>query len=182
MYNSYPISASRNRGAERIDMKENESMNTSVGEEADFEASREAATRTGSSADDKESEKPTSSGWKIWLTVAVILVLILAALIAAMIFASTETVAKTKNIAIIVSAFSFILLLASLFILIFQLSALTSLLRVEVKPILKTTQDTFNNVKGTVSFMSDKVVEPAINAGAKVAGIKRITSIIFSKK
>jgi len=176
------VSASLHCGAERINMEQSKSMNANVREEADFDTERIAAVRMGNTPDDKTPEKTSSSSAKVWITVGIVLILMLAALIAVMILAPTETVAKTKNIAIIVSVFSFVLLLASLFILIFQLSALTNLLRVEVKPILKTTQDTVNNVKGTVSFMSDKVVEPAINAGAKVAGFKRITSIIFSKK
>lgn len=131
--------------------------------------------------EDSIEEESTESGRK-WLIAALIAALLIAVLIMVMIFADSEVVAKTKNIAIVVCSFAAILLLGSFFILIFQLSALTNLLKIEIKPILESTRDTVNNVKGTVSFMSDKIVEPAISAGAKVAGAKKITSFLFRKK
>lgn len=127
-------------------------------------------------------EEESSGSGKKWLTAALIAALLIAVLILVMIFADSEVVAKTKNIAIVVCSFAAILLLGSFFILIFQLSALTNLLKIEIKPVLESTRDTVNNVKGTVSFMSDKIVEPAISVGAKVAGAKKITSFLFRRK
>lgn len=128
------------------------------------------------------SNQDRSGSGKKRLIAALSVILLIAVLILVMIFADSEVVARTKNVAIVVCAFATLLLLGSFFILIFQLSALTNLLKFEIKPILKSTRDTVNNVKGTVSFMSDKIVEPTISVGAKVAGAKKITSLLFRRK
>ena len=110
------------------------------------------------------------------------IVILITALIIVMVFANSEAVEKAKNIAIVVSAAASLILIGSVFVLVYQLSALTGLLRTELRPILNTTKETVQNVKGTVTFMSDKVVSPAISVGSKVAGIKKIGSLLFHRK
>lgn len=129
-----------------------------------------------------EKDGAGSSGGRRWLIAAIVIVILITALITIMIFANSETVEKVKNIAIVVSATSALILIGSIFVLIYQLSALTGLLRTEIRPILNTTKETVQNVKGTVAFMNDKFVSPAISVGSKVAGIRKIGSLLFHRK
>lgn len=129
-----------------------------------------------------EAENSSQSSNRALIIAIVVSLILLAGIILGSIFLSAETVAKIKHVAIIICTFTSVLLLASFFILIYQLASLSNLLRTEVKPILKTTRETVNNVKGTVSFMGDNLVSPVINVGAKVAGVRKLGSLFFRKK
>ena len=144
---------------------------------------QETANKTNYEYSQQPSEEDSAgSGGRSWLVAAIVIVILITALIIVMVFANSETIEKAKNIAIVVSAAASLILIGSVFVLVYQLSALTGLLRTELRPILNTTKETVKNVKGTVTFMSDKVVSPAISVGSKVAGIKKIGSLLFHRK
>jgi hypothetical protein len=97
-----------------------------------------------------------------------------------MIICSPQTSTKIRDISIVLFVFESIIICFSLIILIIQFSILINLLQNEIKPILKTTKDTVNNVKGTVEFLSDNMVEPVIKTNSKIAGVAKIVSILSS--
>ncbi len=70
----------------------------------------------------------------------------------------------------------------ALVILIIQVADLTNLLKNEIKPILNSTTDTVNTLKGTVRFMSDNLTEPVIKLNESLAGIKKILQLFNFKK
>ncbi len=94
----------------------------------------------------------------------------------------SETSELVKNISIVLFAFTAVLGTIASIILIVQFATLINLLKNEIKPVLKTTRETVNNVKGTVSFMGDKMVSPVIETNAKIAGVHRIISILIRMK
>jgi hypothetical protein len=74
----------------------------------------------------------------------------------------------------IVSLFIVVMLLA----LVYQIAALTRMLREEIKPLLENAQETVNTARGTTLFVSDRVVRPMIGVAGTVAGLARVISLL----
>jgi hypothetical protein len=68
-------------------------------------------------------------------------------------------------------------------ILIIQLATLINLLQNEIRPILDSTNDTANTLRGTAVFLSDNLVEPVIKINEYLSGLYRLFELIgFRKK
>lgn len=87
-----------------------------------------------------------------------------------------------RDIAIIVLALESIIIGVLLAILVIQVMKLVRMLREEVMPILKSTQDTVSTVRGTADFMSDRLVQPVVKASSLVAGARQAVGVIFGRK
>lgn len=108
-------------------------------------------------------------------------VIILAAVAAAAIFlvqASPEVTSQIRDVFIIFMALEFLLIGVALVILIIQLAVLTNMLRNEVKPILDSTNETVNTMRGTVTFLSNNLVDPVIKLNSYLAGLKRLMDLL----
>ena len=121
-------------------------------------------------------------------TVAIVLGVIgLIALIAAMIFGgiylvkNEETASTIRDIFIILVALEFMLIGWVLVVLIIQLAKLVNMLQNEVQPMIDSTNEAVNTIRGTSVFISENLTEPIIKLNSYVAGLNQITSI-FSKK
>ncbi len=79
-----------------------------------------------------------------------------------------------RDFFIIVLALQGILISTALVILVIQVSALVSLLREEISPIVKETRETLATVRGTATFVSQNVTQPVIRTAAFVAGTRRL--------
>lgn len=89
---------------------------------------------------------------------------------------------KIRDIFIIVVALESLVIGVALVILIVQLSSLINLLQNEVRPILKATTDTVNNLRGTAEFLGENVVEPVIKLNGYLAGLYRMLELMGIKK
>ena len=85
-----------------------------------------------------------------------------------------------RDLAIIFLALESIVTLALLSILIWQIWRLIKMLQTEVLPVIRDAQDTVSTVKGTTTFVSDNVVQPVVNAGSKVAGVRRTVQVLMA--
>lgn len=115
----------------------------------------------------------------IWI--AVVIILVLAGIAAGTIFLLRSDVSTTSHIRDIFIIFmaleSFIIGLA-LIILIVQLATLINLLQNEIKPILNSTSETVNTLRGTATFISDNLSEPVIKLNESVAVIRRLVDFL----
>lgn len=93
-------------------------------------------------------------------------------------YSSYETVARLRDIAIILMAIELIIISLALVILIVQIARLTNLLENEVKPILDSTNETVSNLRGTTKFLSDNLVEPVIKLNEIIAVLQRLSDIL----
>jgi hypothetical protein len=66
----------------------------------------------------------------------------------------------------------------ALIILIVQMATLINLLQNEVKPILNSTNETVNTLRGTASFLSDNLVEPVLKLNEYLAGLKKLIDLV----
>jgi len=126
------------------------------------------------------SDKPETQAIKPWVIV-VITVLILAAITTAVYFlmnASPTTTSKIRDIFIIFMALEFGILGIALVVLLVQLAKLVNLLENEVKPIIASTSETINTLKGTTEFLSENLVNPVIKLNSYMAGFKKVFDLL----
>ncbi|BCY19318.1 MAG: hypothetical protein GYA12_10590 [Chloroflexi bacterium] len=123
--------------------------------------------------------EPSKSKAVIWIVAVVILVL--AGLAAGTIFLLRSDVGTTSHIRDIFIIFmaleSFIVGLA-LIVLVVQLATLINLLQNEIKPILNSTNETVNTLRGTATFLSDNLAEPVIKLNESVAVIRKLMDFL----
>ena len=85
---------------------------------------------------------------------------------------------KIRDIMIIVMALEFMFLGTSLLVLIVQLATLINLLQNEIIPIVESTSETANTLRGTTEFLSENLTEPVIKLNEYLAGITKLASLI----
>ncbi|HZD56154.1 MAG TPA: hypothetical protein VE136_05505 [Anaerolineales bacterium] len=107
-------------------------------------------------------------------------VILLAAIVAFIVYLANPGTPtdKIRDIFIIFMALEFLLLGLALVILIIQLATLINLLQNEVKPILDSTNETANTLRGTAMFLSDNLVDPVIKLNEYLAGLRRMMNLI----
>lgn len=93
----------------------------------------------------------------------------------------TDT-ARVRDIFIIFMALEFLLIGIVMIILIVQLARLTLLLQNEIKPILDSTNETANTLRGTTQFLSEHMVEPVLKLNQYLAGLSRFVGFFKSEK
>ncbi len=111
------------------------------------------------------------------LTILGILVVIALIVLALIFFLDEDNSAITEQIRdvfIIFIALVSLIIGTTLVILIIQLATLINLLQNEIRPIINSTNETVNTLKGTVQFLSDNLAEPVIKVNTFAAKIKRI--------
>ena len=130
-------------------------------------------------------EETPEKGNKNATVAIVIVVLVVLAIIAGIVllaFSDADTVSIVRDIFIILMALMMFIIGVALVVLIVQLADLTNLLKTEVRPIIHSTSDTVNTLKGTVRFMSDNLTEPVIKLNESLASVKKIAELFRFKK
>ena len=139
---------------------------------------------SGTSEPAKPAAETKSGNGRVWIIVAVILVVV-ALLITGIVVLATApegTTARVRDIFIIFMALESLVLGAGLVILIVQLATLINLIQNEIKPILDSTNETVNNLRGTTQFLSNNLVEPVIKLNEYLAGLKKFFDMIRPTK
>ena len=129
----------------------------------------------------KEANQGTASQGqeKKYLIISIIvIVVILALIVLATIFlvnpANSDITEQIRDVFIIFMALESLVIGIALVVLIVQLSTLINLLQNEIKPIINSTNETVNTVKGTAQFLSENLAEPVIKINEFAAKIKRL--------
>jgi len=133
-----------------------------------------------------QSSKPHDLGKQRLTIIGIVLliIIILGLLITGLVFlispglTNIETVARLRDVFIILMALESLLIGLALSILIIQIARLTNLIENEVKPILNSTNDTISNLRGTTKFLSDNLVEPIIKLNEILAVFQRLNDIL----
>ena len=125
---------------------------------------------------------------RIIIGLVITLIVVFAILLAFLLFllspnTDPETVSRIRDVFIIVMALESLIIGVILVLLIFQLTRLINMLNNEVKPILDSTNETLNTLRGTSEFLSDNVIEPVFKLNEYVAILKKFVDILgFGKK
>jgi hypothetical protein len=121
-----------------------------------------------------------------WMVAGVIVaaLFILAGIVVAVIALTKHPAVATnvRDIFIIFMAFESLIIGAALVVLVIQIASLINLLQNEVKPILQSTSETVNTLRGTTEFLSENLVEPVIKLNSYLAGLRKFFDLFGSKK
>jgi len=117
----------------------------------------------------------------------VFLVLLLAGIVTAIYFllrpeTPAEQVGRIRDIFLIFMALESLLIGAALIVLIVQVASLINLLQNEVRPILQSTTETVNNLRGTAEFLGENIVQPVIKLNGYLAGLQRVIELMGIKR
>ena len=128
--------------------------------------------------DASQMKVPGNKGKLIAIIIAVIVLFALIIFSLVSLFrADLDTTSKVRDIFIIVMALESLLLGVALIILIVQIAVLINILKNEIKPILDTTNETINHLRGTTTFLSNNLVGPVMKMNEYSAGLKRFVDI-----
>ena len=116
--------------------------------------------------------------------IIVVAILALAGIVVAIIALANhqQAAANVRDIFIIFMAFESLIIGAALVVLVIQIASLINLLQNEVKPILQSTSETVNTLRGTTEFLSENLVEPVIKLNSYLAGLRKLFSLFGIKK
>ena len=109
---------------------------------------------------------------------AVVIVAVLIFGLVMLLRADASTTSEIRDIFIIFMALESLVLGVALVVLIIQLATLINLLQNDIKPILKSTNETVNTLRGTATFLSNNVTEPVIKLNEYLAGLKKFLDIL----
>jgi amino acid transporter len=122
---------------------------------------------------DQQSKAPI-----VLIIVAVVIVLLLIAAAVLLLRSDNQTTGRVRDVFIIFMALESLVIGVALIVLIVQLATLINLLQNEIRPIISTTNETVNTLKGTVTFISDNLTEPVIKLNAYLAGIRQFIELL----
>jgi hypothetical protein len=139
-----------------------------------IEQARLEEARNASTAQDTGQQR------KIIIIAAIVLIVILALIITGVVILAQPTTdtARIRDIFIIFMALETLLLGMALIILMIQLARLTNLLQNEIKPILESTNETMNTLRGTTAFLSENLVQPVIKLNEYLAALSQLVSFL----
>lgn len=127
----------------------------------------------------RNGDKPEGNGRRgrgIAIAAVVAGLIVLGLVVAAVIFLlqpATPT-ERIRDIFIILMGLVSVLVGMAAVVMIVQLAVLINLLQNEVRPILRSTTETVNTVRGTTVFVSDNVVEPIIKVNSYLAAARNL--------
>ena len=127
-----------------------------------------------------EVERPLGRQ-RLWIAAAAVVALVLAVGVAFGVLALVQNPAQAetlRDIVIIFMGAESLLLGLALVILMVQLARLTALLQDEVRPMLRSTNDTLDTLRGTTRFLSDNLVSPVIRANGAAAAVRRMLDLV----
>ena len=134
------------------------------------------------SEEEYQENESQSTGKKIAFIIGGLLILTLVVVGLVILLQPGTDTGRVRDIFIIFMALEFLLIGGVMIILIIQLARLTLLLQNEIKPILESTSETANTLKGTTAFLSEHLVEPVLKLNQYLAGLNKILSFFKSEK
>ena len=130
-----------------------------------------------------ESEEVISKKVIIFGIIGVVLVVALVVIAAIFLLKpdNSDITEQIRDLFIIFMALESLVIGIALVVLIVQLSTLINLLQNEIRPIINSTSDTVNTLKGTATFISDNLSEPVIKLNQIMAMIKQFLNVLKRK-
>ncbi len=132
--------------------------------------------------EEQQENEPQSTGKKAALIIGGLLILSLIVVGLVLLLQPGTDTGRVRDIFIIFMALEFLLIGGVMIILIIQLARLTLLLQNEIKPILESTNETANTLRGTTAFLSEHLVEPVLKLNQYLAGLNKILSFFKPEK
>ncbi len=114
----------------------------------------------------------------ITLLVLVLIVTVISLALYYLLTANPDKTEQIRDVFIIILAVQSLMMGLVMVILILQLARLINLIQNEIRPILDSTSETVNHLRGTTMFLSENVVEPVIKMNEYLAGFTQFFATI----
>ncbi len=124
-----------------------------------------------------EEQGTHQKNWVFILVIFIIIFVILIALGISYLAHNPEQTSNIRDIFIIIMALESLFVGFVLALLVIQLARLINLLQNEIKPILDSTNDTANTLRGTAVFLSDQLTEPIIQLNGYLAALQKVVEL-----
>jgi hypothetical protein len=108
--------------------------------------------------------------------------IVLAIIVGFVLMISAGVTGTVRDVIIIILALESLIVGALMLVLVVQVIALVKMMREEIKPLLQSAQDTLESTRGTTTFVSKKVIAPAIAVASTVAGVRRVIEFVIKRK
>lgn len=128
-------------------------------------------------ASEVKSSAKKGGKWQIAVGVAIPLLVLIAGLVYLFVAPATQT-ARIRDIFIILMAFMSVAIGLVLIILIIQFAELANLLKIEIKPVIDSANETVSNIRGTTEFLSKNMVDPVVKLNEYVAALRKLSELI----
>lgn len=134
-------------------------------------------------AQDQGSAEPPADDRRMRTYVVIGAVVLVAILVAsgfavAAMLRNPEQTEVIRDIVIIFMAAEALIIGLALVLLIVQIARLTALIQNEIRPILLSTQETLDTVRGTTAFLGNNLVDPVIKANSSLAAVRRALDLL----
>jgi len=123
---------------------------------------------------DQENLSEKVSKKNIIIAIIIIIVVLTLIVLSTIFLLQSDKTSQIRDIFLIFMALESLIIGVALVILIVQLATLINLLQNEIRPIINSTSETVNTLKGTAQFLSDNLAEPVIKINSFAAKIKRL--------
>ena len=134
----------------------------------------ETTTSTASTSPSPEQLRQQRQIILIIVLIAFVVFLVIATVAVILLMQPVTTTERLANVFIIFMALESLFLGLTMVVLIIQLARLINLLQNEIAPILESTNETVNTLRGTSEFLSDNLVEPVIKVNEQMAGVRQL--------
>jgi hypothetical protein len=114
--------------------------------------------------------------------IGIVLVIVLVIVAVYLLLQPSTPTDKIRDIFIIFMALESLIIGVALVVLVIQLASLINLLNNEIKPILDSTNETINNLRGTTAFLGENLVEPVLKLNSYLAGIQKLLAMVGLKR
>jgi len=94
----------------------------------------------------------------------------------------TTQTQQIRDVFVIFMALESLVIGVALVVLVVQLATLINLLQNEVRPMLESTNETLNTLRGTTVFLSENLVEPVMRLNEYLAGLQRVLELMGLKR
>jgi hypothetical protein len=139
-------------------------------------------TKTPAPYQQSDENRGMSQRTKIGIGIGVVLAVLILVLVLGFLLNNPTVTQTVRDLFIILLALESLVVGTLLVILVYQLIALIQLLRDDLRPMIESVQETLNTVKGTTTFVSERVAKPAITASGYIAGIGRAVGVLISMR
>ncbi len=123
---------------------------------------------------DQENLSEKVSKKNIIIAIIIIIVVLTLIVLSTIFLLQSDKTSQIRDIFLIFMALESLIIGIALVILIVQLATLINLLQNEIRPIINSTSETVNTLKGTAQFLSNNLAEPVIKINSFAAKIKRL--------
>jgi hypothetical protein len=127
---------------------------------------------------DSQADDRRMRAYVILGVVVLAAVLVAAGFAVAAMLRSPDQTEVIRDIVIIFMAAEALIIGLALVLLIVQVARLTALIQNEIRPILLSTQETLDTVRGTTTFLGNNLVDPVIKANSSLAAVRRVLDLL----